>query len=95
MSKHLATVTQKNSPFQGRNLRQNRALGGRPSALTGWGCGNRGRERENGMEETESAGANDINWTLLRLIGLMRLKCCIEESEDWMMIGAKQHQEIT
>ena len=44
MSKHLATVARKNSPSMGRNLRQNRAVGGRPSALTGWV--DRERERE-------------------------------------------------
>jgi len=36
MSKHLATAVRKNSPLTGRNLKQNPALGGRPSALTGW-----------------------------------------------------------
>ena len=36
MSKRLATAARKNSPLTGRNLKQNRALGGRPSALTGW-----------------------------------------------------------
>ena len=44
MSKHLATAVRKNSPLTGRNLKQNPALGGRPSALTGWVE----REREEG-----------------------------------------------
>ena len=36
---HLATAVRKNSPLTGRNLKQNPALGGRPSALTGWCTG--------------------------------------------------------
>ena len=46
MSKHLATAARKNSPLMGRNLKQNRALGGRPSALTGCVERERGRRRE-------------------------------------------------
>ena len=30
------TAARKNSPLTGRNLKQNQALGGRPSALIGW-----------------------------------------------------------
>ena len=47
MSKHLVTVVKKNSPLTGRKLKQNRAPGERPSALTG--CF--GRERRRGREE--------------------------------------------
>ena len=32
----MVTAARKYSPLTGRNLEQNRALGGRPSALTGW-----------------------------------------------------------
>ncbi len=35
-SKHLAMAARKNSPLTGRNLGQNLALGGLPSAWTGW-----------------------------------------------------------
>ncbi len=36
MGKHLATVSRKNFLLRGRDLEQNWALSGRPSALTGW-----------------------------------------------------------
>ncbi len=36
MSKHLATAARSNFLLTGRNLEQNRTLGGQPSAFTGW-----------------------------------------------------------
>ena len=41
----MATAARKNSPLTGRNLEQNLALGGRPSASTGWVERERGRGR--------------------------------------------------
>lgn len=38
-SKYLATVARKNCPLWGRNSEQTPAVGGRPSALTGWVAG--------------------------------------------------------
>ncbi len=51
MSKHLATVARKNFLLRGRNLGQSRALGGRPSALTGWVE----KERETGRQAGRQA----------------------------------------
>ena len=52
MSKRLVKAARKNSPSTGRHLEQNRALGGWPSALTGWVERERGRE-ERGERETQ------------------------------------------
>ncbi len=49
----LATVARKNLLLRGRNLKQSRALRGRPSALTGWV---REREREGERQAGRQAG---------------------------------------
>ena len=47
----MATAVRKNSPLTGRNLKQTPALGGRPSALTGWVEREKGRGKGGGGTE--------------------------------------------
>ncbi len=54
----MATAARKNSPLTGRNLGQNLALGGRPSASTGWVDSEREREREREKRRREELGAS-------------------------------------
>ena len=58
MNKHLAKAARKNSSFMGRNLEQNRGLGGQPSVLTGWVERERGRGR--GDRETQRSTLTTI-----------------------------------
>ena len=52
----MATAARKNFPLMGRNFKQNQALGGRPSALTGL---DRKRERERERETRRNKGKRE------------------------------------
>ncbi len=55
----MVTAARKNFLLRGRNLKQNLALGGRLSALTGWIKRDRGRER-GGERQTDRDAATTI-----------------------------------
>ena len=68
MSEHLATEARKKSSVTGRNIKQNKALGGRPSALTGWVERERKREEKECERGRHTAAQRGTAITLLILI---------------------------
>ncbi len=74
----MATAARKNSPLTGRNLGQNLALGGRPSAWTGWVDSERERERErdrqiNRQTDREMHSNNSSSCDLIRIRVLIQV----------------------